>query len=934
MILFVLEEEQGISGDQRSFRHVKAVVAQASLTDPRTPSPVVAQMAGEDEDSKSMVSGLTRVDYTTGNPRTDPDTGEVMRRDARVREVAETAPEGADASGTQEPAVTVSGTPDTKEAVSGGQATSSGEKPSGEPSSGSGKNPQVKRMPKRPAAKLMPRKRIVKVKQEPGSTAKVPGKNRFKNQETKRRQKAKWEEIQKTAREERAQPAPVFEIPARGGEAPVRSFFDPMSGRRETMEVTPIQKDQKFRAGQSGFSRYPTETRTCYQCGEKGHLSANCPRRTRRVSLTQGTIEFVGPEETRPRVRLQGNMGSVPSASGEGPGTDEIGPEDSASQIGGAFLGTMSVIGGVAGKKALPVPPPPPPPQGSPRKVRSRPGLPPTGLPPSSVRPTLPPKFSQDGPQEGRLTEEALKSRSERPKTLPKRPTTPPKKAAAKPATPKKRTSEEAENPEGPAQPRGSVGKAVRPIPRTPSPKRAVEEMARNDAAARGSAPSRALWPAEEKALKDAAAKAKPAAKAPAATVDLVTPVTDNAGHGEAHLVAAQGSGRLSALTVHQQTPMSSQAPTPTSPAGDSMVAGEGPGPSVHHWSQAPVIAPLPSTPPPAPVGGETEVCVACQGSGLLNSQVNLRLFRLIGTGQLRLGQTPQAAPTTPAPAAPAAPAATATPAGPGNGTEVSPSLSENSGRSRTPAHSGVCHVSEDGSMTMFDSGGNVLILELACGVDSVIQNASREFGCNYIGIHAGLELSSTQRQAYKFFKSFAEGSSGSADSQKLIQVHISLPCTGGSPLLDLSKKDRTPAQDAYFRLLDHCKRYISYIKGMGNVGSAVTLELPKSNRFWSDERLKRFLADHGMQKSADCAACAMGLTTSQGQPIGKVFRIACSDQVLASGLAKRFQCRCTQDHAPLNQVNYSMTERYSYKFARFYCRAIALRWIDQQEET
>ena len=148
---------------------------------------------------------------------------------------------------------------------------------------------------------------------------------------------------------------------------------------------------------------------------------------------------------------------------------------------------------------------------------------------------------------------------------------------------------------------------------------------------------------------------------------------------------------------------------------------------------------------------------------------------------------------------------------GPGNGTEVSPSLSENSGRSRTPTRSGVCSVTEDGSMTMFDSGGNLLILELACGVDSVIQNASREFGSSYIGIHAGLELPSTQRQAYKFLKSFAEGSSGSADSQKLIQVHISLPCTGGSPLLDLSKKDRKPAQDAYFRLLDHCKRYVSY---------------------------------------------------------------------------------------------------------------------------
>ena len=114
---------------------------------------------------------------------------------------------------------------------------------------------------------------------------------------------------------------------------------------------------------------------------------------------------------------------------------------------------------------------------------------------------------------------------------------------------------------------------------------------------------------------------------------------------------------------------------------------------------------------------------------------------------------------------------------------------------------------------------------------------------------------------------------------------------------------------------------------------TAVTLELPKTNRSWSDERLKKFLSDHDMQKFGDCAACAMGLVTSRDQPICKVFRIACIDQVLAEGLNRRFQCKCTQDHAPLNQVTYSMTERYSMKFGRLYCRAISLRWLDQQEE-
>ena len=80
---------------------------------------------------------------------------------------------------------------------------------------------------------------------------------------------------------------------------------------------------------------------------------------------------------------------------------------------------------------------------------------------------------------------------------------------------------------------------------------------------------------------------------------------------------------------------------------------------------------------------------------------------------------------------------------------------------------------------------------------------------------------------------------------------------------LDLSKKERKPAQDAYLRLLDHCKRYVSCAKGLRDV-AAVTLELSKTNRFWSDDRVKGFLSDHDMKKFADCAACAMGLVTNE----------------------------------------------------------------------
>ena len=130
---FVLNEELANSGDQVSFRHVKAVFAQESLNNSDSLSSVVALMA--EEDARSAVSGLTRVDWTTGEPREDP-TGAIMRRGPVIDEV------------TAEPA--------------------SGE-PSGATGEPSSKKPAVKKMPKRPAAKLMPRKKLLKVKSETAS---------------------------------------------------------------------------------------------------------------------------------------------------------------------------------------------------------------------------------------------------------------------------------------------------------------------------------------------------------------------------------------------------------------------------------------------------------------------------------------------------------------------------------------------------------------------------------------------------------------------------------------------------------------------------------------------------------------------------------------------------------------------------------------------
>ena len=65
----------------------------------------------------------------------------------------------------------------------------------------------------------------------------------------------------------------------------------------------------------------------------------NSPQKVSRVSLTEGSIRYEGAGETRPRVRLQSNIGSIPQHE---PQDDDVKPEDSASQVGTQFLGTMS----------------------------------------------------------------------------------------------------------------------------------------------------------------------------------------------------------------------------------------------------------------------------------------------------------------------------------------------------------------------------------------------------------------------------------------------------------------------------------------------------------------------------------------------------------------------------------------------------------------
>ena len=214
-------------------------------------------------------------------------------------------------------------------------------------------------------------------------------------------------------------------------------------------------------------------------------------------------------------------------------------------------------------------------------------------------------------------------------------------------------------------------------------------------------------------------------------------------------------------------------------------------------------------------------------------------------------------------------------------------------------------------------------MLEVACGKESVIARSCREVDyVRYIGIHANLQEIGVRNKVLTLLRDgFSRCPHG---SQVACLVHISLPCKGGSPLLNFWGRNEKREKE-FFYLLKSSGMYLDEIKSSDGVSVTVSFELPRSNQYWKSRDLQNFFEKHGMAYQSECHACSMGLETQSGLRIGKIFRIQSSNSFLSQRLNSRFQCRCNESHAPFNAVDYHDTERYSMKFARFLVKSFCI---------
>ena len=197
----------------------------------------------------------------------------------------------------------------------------------------------------------------------------------------------------------------------------------------------------------------------------------------------------------------------------------------------------------------------------------------------------------------------------------------------------------------------------------------------------------------------------------------------------------------------------------------------------------------------------------------------------------------------------------------------------------------------------------SLVFIEVCCRENSAICQACRDMGIQYIGISKDMEKRSVFSNLLETLKQM---------KQAKVYVHVSSPCTPGSPLRNFSRDDSVSKADVVW--FDVFPKVAGYLK----LGDHSSFELPWRNAIWNHVMTKRTLTDAKHVHEAGVHLCATGAVTSNNQPIGKVLGFTGTSRLSMMNLRKEFgQCNCTMPHGSFSDVDWTETAYYNPKLAK-----------------
>ena len=205
---------------------------------------------------------------------------------------------------------------------------------------------------------------------------------------------------------------------------------------------------------------------------------------------------------------------------------------------------------------------------------------------------------------------------------------------------------------------------------------------------------------------------------------------------------------------------------------------------------------------------------------------------------------------------------------------------------------------------------GGIAPVEVCCEPESSLSVESLRRGHRYIGVVKDVQSDELFSEVRKRVREFRQAG-------LWVHVHVSTPCSSGSPLKNFSQDDTPTIADLEWESI------IGSVGRFLQLGKSKSFELPFYNKIWSRPQVVELLQSHQLSHGCQVFLCQMGVITDSGLPVGKSLGIATTHFSFARSLHRRFgTCRC-EAHASISEINFTETAKYPAVLAKAMLNAV-----------
>ena len=154
----------------------------------------------------------------------------------------------------------------------------------------------------------------------------------------------------------------------------------------------------------------------------------------------------------------------------------------------------------------------------------------------------------------------------------------------------------------------------------------------------------------------------------------------------------------------------------------------------------------------------------------------------------------------------------------------------------------------------------------------------AKSFDFMYLGVHGGMETNETFQKVKNAIVRLKPNK---------IWVHVSIPCSSGSPLRRFGTGEATSSDIEWFEVAPKVLKYPL-------LGDLSSFELPWQNIIWEHELTKETLTKAGHSEFAKVRLCQTGVENGNGQKVGKALCFTTNSKEFARNLRLCFgECVC-----------------------------------------